>query len=150
MITKMLMRVRRGVAWRRWAVLFSVTSIGMWSLTSSTWLTKPTECRVKQRQKNVTENFETQITKSHTNNWVHFCCQLSWYSPVYAIPSLNTTPLTQQSEIQYDWKDCEPAARPLKLWASEIPWLFSELFSVVLVHSVQIRTSHCHKCYYNF
>lgn len=35
-IAETLMSIRRGVAWRRWAELFSITSMGKWSLINST------------------------------------------------------------------------------------------------------------------
>ena len=44
-----LRRIRRGVAWRRGAELFSLTSTGRWSLNSSAWQTEATEHRVKLR-----------------------------------------------------------------------------------------------------
>ena len=57
-IAETLMRMRRGVAWRREAELFSLTSTGKWSLTSSAWQTEATERRVKKKTLRVFLNRE--------------------------------------------------------------------------------------------
>lgn len=57
MITQMLIRVMRGVACRRRAAPFNLTSTGRWSLTSSTWWTRQVWSQTKVRGV-----FETQIT----------------------------------------------------------------------------------------